>query len=33
MREVNKGSILAKYGGAEYLESVPKELLEGQTEE
>ncbi|VDC07706.1 unnamed protein product [Peniophora sp. CBMAI 1063] len=33
MREVNKGSILAKYGGAEYLEGVPKELLEGQTEE
>lgn len=33
MREENKGSILAKYGGAEYLEGVPKELLSGQTEE
>ena len=32
-REASKGSILAKYGGDEYLQKVPKELLTGQTEE
>ena len=26
-------SILAKYGGEEYLQKAPKELLQGQTEE
>lgn len=33
LRDTSKVSILAKYGGAEYLEKAPKELLEGQTEE
>ncbi|KAF8650438.1 hypothetical protein AX16_005241 [Volvariella volvacea WC 439] len=32
LKDTNKISILAKYGGAEYLESAPKELLQGQTE-
>lgn len=32
LRDTNKISILAKYGGAEHLEKVPKELLTGQTE-
>ncbi|KAG2078930.1 pre-mRNA-splicing factor SLU7 [Suillus decipiens] len=32
MKDVNKVSILAKYGGEEYLEHVPKELINGQTE-
>ncbi|KAG2368082.1 pre-mRNA-splicing factor SLU7 [Suillus spraguei] len=32
MKDVNKVSILAKYGGEEYLEHVPKELTNGQTE-
>ena len=33
MKEVSKSSILSKYGGEEYLEKLPKELLQGQTEE
>ena len=33
LKELNKSSILAKYGGAEYLETAPKELRQGQTEE
>ena len=33
LKETNKGSILSKYGGEEYLEKAPKELLLGQTEE
>ena len=32
-RETNKDSILGKYGGEEYLEKAPKELLLGQTED
>lgn len=32
-KETNKGSILGKYGGEEYLEKAPKELLLGQTED
>lgn len=32
LKNTSKVSILAKYGGAEYLESLPKELLQGQTE-
>ncbi len=32
MKGFNKVSILAKYGGEEYLQSAPKELLQGQTE-
>ncbi|TFK73928.1 hypothetical protein BDN72DRAFT_138001 [Pluteus cervinus] len=32
LKDTNKVSILAKYGGAEYLESAPRELLQGQTE-
>jgi pre-mRNA-processing factor SLU7 len=32
LRDTSKVSILAKYGGAEHLEKVPKELLTGQTE-
>ncbi|KAG6831695.1 hypothetical protein H0H92_008338 [Tricholoma furcatifolium] len=32
LRDTSKISILAKYGGAQYLESAPKELLQGQTE-
>ncbi|KAH8107899.1 pre-mRNA-splicing factor SLU7 [Cristinia sonorae] len=33
LKESTKGSILARYGGEEYLEKAPKELLQGQTEE
>jgi len=33
LKESAKVGILAKYGGEEYLEKVPKELLQGQTEE
>lgn len=33
LKETNKGSILSKYGGEEYLEKAPKELLLGQTED
>ncbi|KAK0536548.1 mRNA splicing protein [Tilletia horrida] len=32
LRENTRGSILEKYGGAEHFDSVPKELLTGQTE-
>ncbi|KIY44447.1 hypothetical protein FISHEDRAFT_67547 [Fistulina hepatica ATCC 64428] len=32
LRDSSKQSILSKYGGAEYLQSVPQELLRGQTE-
>ncbi|GLB37606.1 putative pre-mrna-splicing factor slu7 [Lyophyllum shimeji] len=32
LKDSSKISILAKYGGAQYLESAPKELLHGQTE-
>lgn len=33
LKDTTKVSILAKYGGEEYLEKAPKELLQGQTEE
>ncbi|KDQ21839.1 hypothetical protein BOTBODRAFT_99798 [Botryobasidium botryosum FD-172 SS1] len=33
LKETVKGSILEKYGGAEFLEKAPKELLQGQSEE
>ncbi|KAH9935314.1 Pre-mRNA splicing Prp18-interacting factor-domain-containing protein [Fomitopsis serialis] len=33
LKDINKSSILTKYGGEEYLEKAPKELLQGQTEE
>ncbi|KAI0785662.1 pre-mRNA-splicing factor SLU7 [Abortiporus biennis] len=33
LKDATKVSILAKYGGEEYLEKAPKELLQGQTEE
>jgi pre-mRNA-processing factor SLU7 len=33
LKETNKGSILSRYGGEEYLEKAPKELLLGQTED
>ncbi|KAI1794127.1 Pre-mRNA splicing Prp18-interacting factor-domain-containing protein [Ganoderma leucocontextum] len=33
LKDTTKISILAKYGGEEYLEKAPKELLQGQTEE
>ena len=33
LKDTVKGSILSKYGGEEYLEKAPKELLQGQTEE
>lgn len=33
MRDTQKVGILAKYGGEEYLEKAPTELLRGQTEE
>lgn len=33
LKDTNKSSILAKYGGEEFLEKAPKELLQGQTEE
>ena len=32
LKDTTKSSILAKYGGAEYLDSAPKELRQGQTE-
>lgn len=32
LKDTNKVSILAKYGGEQHLEKVPKELLTGQTE-
>lgn len=32
-RDTQKVGILAKYGGEQYLEKAPKELLQGQTEE
>ncbi|KAF5393412.1 hypothetical protein D9757_000755 [Collybiopsis confluens] len=32
LKESSKGSILAKYGGEEYLQTAPKELRQGQTE-
>ncbi|KAJ7647159.1 Pre-mRNA splicing Prp18-interacting factor-domain-containing protein, partial [Roridomyces roridus] len=32
LRDTSKISILAKYGGAKYLQTAPKELLQGQTE-
>ena len=33
LKDTNKVSILATYGGEQYLEKLPKELLQGQTEE
>ena len=33
LRDATRSNILAKYGGAEYLESAPKELRQGQTED
>lgn len=33
LKDTTKSSILSKYGGEEYLEKAPKELLQGQTEE
>ncbi|KAJ6625461.1 pre-mRNA-splicing factor SLU7 [Mycena sp. CBHHK59/15] len=33
LRDTSKISILAKYGGAKYLQTAPKELLQGQTED
>lgn len=33
IKDSTKVSILSKYGGEEYLEKAPKELLQGQTEE
>ncbi|KAI0683581.1 Pre-mRNA splicing Prp18-interacting factor-domain-containing protein [Cytidiella melzeri] len=33
LKDSTKVSILAKYGGEQYLEKAPKELLQGQTEE
>ncbi|KAH7913672.1 Pre-mRNA splicing Prp18-interacting factor-domain-containing protein, partial [Hygrophoropsis aurantiaca] len=32
MKDISKVSILSKYGGEQYLEKAPKELLNGQTE-
>ncbi|KDR75213.1 hypothetical protein GALMADRAFT_249188 [Galerina marginata CBS 339.88] len=32
LKDTTKTSILAKYGGAEYLDSAPRELRQGQTE-
>ncbi|KAF8904476.1 pre-mRNA-splicing factor SLU7 [Gymnopilus junonius] len=32
LKDTTKSSILAKYGGAEYLDSAPRELRQGQTE-
>lgn len=32
LKDTTKSTILSRYGGAEYLEKVPKELLQGQTE-
>ncbi|KAJ9474344.1 Pre-mRNA-splicing factor SLU7 [Pseudozyma hubeiensis] len=33
LRDETKGSILEKYGGAEHFDSLPRELLTGQTEQ
>lgn len=33
LKDTTKVSILAKYGGAEYLAAPPKELRQGQTED
>ena len=33
LKDQSKVSILAKYGGEEYLETAPRELLQGQTED
>ena len=33
LKDSTKVSILAKYGGEEYLQKAPKELLQGQNEE
>ena len=33
LKDTTKSSILAQYGGAEYLNSAPKELRQGQTED
>lgn len=33
MKETSSASILQKYGGEEYLEKLPRELLSGQTED
>ncbi|KAG9050501.1 mRNA splicing protein [Tulasnella sp. UAMH 9824] len=33
LKDTTKSSILAKYGGEQYLEKAPKELLQGQTEQ
>ncbi|KZT08346.1 pre-mRNA-splicing factor SLU7 [Laetiporus sulphureus 93-53] len=33
LKDITKSSILATYGGEEYLQKAPKELLQGQTEE
>ncbi|EDR11885.1 uncharacterized protein LACBIDRAFT_246820, partial [Laccaria bicolor S238N-H82] len=33
LKDTTKTSILAKYGGAEYLDTAPKELRQGQTED
>ncbi|KAJ7076330.1 Pre-mRNA splicing Prp18-interacting factor-domain-containing protein [Mycena belliarum] len=33
LKDTSKISILAKYGGAKYLQTAPKELLQGQTED
>lgn len=33
LKDTTKTSILARYGGEEYLEKAPKELLQGQTEQ
>ena len=32
MRDVNKVSVLAKYGGEQYLERAPREVLDGHSE-
>lgn len=32
LKEVTKESILEKYGGEQYLERAPKEIMDGQTE-
>lgn len=32
MRDVNKVSILEKYGGEQYLERAPREVQDGQSE-
>lgn len=33
LKDTSKVSVLAKYGGEEHLERLPKELLSGQTED